>query len=90
MFREFKAFILIVYIGDRNDVLWIDYNASIASDDDQIKAHKWKWVAIMHTMKTSWGLLQGCNKWLQWGHHMLMGDGSKITMRTSHSYGWWF
>ena len=40
MSREFAAFRLIFYNGNRNDMLSEASNVSIASDDDQIKAHK--------------------------------------------------
>ena len=37
---EFAAFRLSVYNGYRNDMLSVASNVSIASDDDQIQAHK--------------------------------------------------
>ena len=40
MSREFAAFRLIFYNGNRNDMLLVASNVSIASDDDQIQAHK--------------------------------------------------
>ena len=42
------------YNGNRNDMLSVASNVSIASDDDQIQAHKWKWVTVLHTMMAFW------------------------------------
>ena len=50
MSREFAAFRLIFYNGNRNDMLSVASNVSIASDDDQIQTHKRKWVTVLHTM----------------------------------------
>ena len=40
MSREFAAFRLIFYNRNTNDMLSVASNVSIASDDDQIQAHK--------------------------------------------------
>ena len=54
MSRESAALRLIFYDGNRNDMLSVASNVSIASDDDQIQAHKWKWGTVLHTMKAFW------------------------------------
>ena len=54
MSREFAAFRLIFNNGNRNYILSVASNVSIASDDDHFQAHKWKWVTVLHTMKAFW------------------------------------
>ena len=101
MSREFTALRLIFYNGDRNDVLWMlvlrvmMIRSRHTSESGLQLCIQWRHPEDFSKVTISddneditwlWVMVQR----LQWEHHILMVDGSMITMRTSHSYGWWF